>query len=78
MVWCICKCFDISHQYGQIGSLRFAQRVKLLRTTAIINKKLDSAGTERRYAKEIIELRQELALKDALSGHTRISYDELT
>jgi len=62
----------------QIGSLRFAQRVKLLRTTAIINKKLDSAGTERRYAKEIIELRQELALKDALSGHTRISYDELT
>ncbi|CAM6016210.1 unnamed protein product [Sphagnum balticum] len=61
-----------------IGSLRFAQRVKLLRTTAIINKKLDSAGTERRYAKEIIELRQELALKDALSGHTRISYDELT
>lgn len=50
----------------------------MLRTTAIINKKLDSAGTERRYAKEIIELRQELALKDALSGHTRISYDELT
>ncbi|CAK9220135.1 unnamed protein product [Sphagnum troendelagicum] len=61
-----------------IGALRFAQWVKCLKTTAVINKKLDFASTKRRYVREISDLRQELALKDALSGRMGASYNELT
>jgi len=39
--------FDISHRYMEICSQRFAQPVKFLKATAIINKKLDFASTER-------------------------------
>jgi hypothetical protein len=39
--------FDISHQYMEICSQRFAQPVKFLKATAFIHKKLDFASTER-------------------------------
>ncbi|BBN03135.1 hypothetical protein MPTK1_2g21020 [Marchantia polymorpha subsp. ruderalis] len=61
-----------------ISALRFAQRVKYLKTSAVINKKADAANTQRRYVREISELKQELALRDALTGRPSISYDELT
>ncbi|KAL2644756.1 hypothetical protein R1flu_012343 [Riccia fluitans] len=61
-----------------ISTLRFAQRVKYLKTSAIINKKPDDANIERKYVREISDLKQELALRDALTGRPSISYDDLT
>jgi hypothetical protein len=49
---------DISHRYIEICSQRFAQPVKFLKATAIINKKLDlqaPKGEHSLLAKETIE-----------------------
>ncbi|KAL3687157.1 hypothetical protein R1sor_013466 [Riccia sorocarpa] len=61
-----------------ISTLKFAQRVKYLKTNAIINRRPDAANVERKYVREISELKQELALRDALTGRPSISYDDLT
>ncbi|KAJ7533335.1 hypothetical protein O6H91_13G043700 [Diphasiastrum complanatum] len=59
----------------QISSFRFAQFVQELNTNAIINKLLDPTYTRRKYERQISDLKQELALKDALNGRTDIAYD---
>uniref|UniRef100_A0A7I4DBT2 Kinesin motor domain-containing protein n=2 Tax=Physcomitrium patens TaxID=3218 RepID=A0A7I4DBT2_PHYPA len=63
----------------QIKASRFAQRLKVLRTFSIHNKKIDCCVlNERRHAQEIANLQQELALKDALQGRPGLSFDDLT
>uniref|UniRef100_A0A7I4DH23 Kinesin motor domain-containing protein n=2 Tax=Physcomitrium patens TaxID=3218 RepID=A0A7I4DH23_PHYPA len=62
-----------------IKASRFAQRLKVLRTFSIHNKKIDCCVlNERRHAQEIANLQQELALKDALQGRPGLSFDDLT
>nr|AMS24232.1 kinesin 9A protein [Marsilea vestita] len=62
-----------------ISALRFAQRVKDLKTSAVINKVVDSALAERqKYERKIAELKKELSLHDALNGRVGISRDEIS
>ncbi|CAM6104068.1 unnamed protein product [Calypogeia fissa] len=74
----VCAWFEDFFLDETISTLRFAQRVKYLKTSAIINKKADAANNQRKYIREIAELKQELALRDALNGRQNLSYDELT
>ncbi|MCO5551732.1 hypothetical protein L7F22_005236 [Adiantum nelumboides] len=62
-----------------ISTLRFAQRVKDLKTSAVLNKVVDSVQAERQlYERKIAELKRELAFYDALNGRNGISRDDLT
>ncbi|KAG0591981.1 hypothetical protein KC19_1G215900 [Ceratodon purpureus] len=62
-----------------VNSLRFAQKVKFLKTYPFRNKKLDCAtATKRRHLQQIANLQQEVALKDALQGRPGLSFDDLT
>ncbi|MCO5570926.1 hypothetical protein L7F22_024656 [Adiantum nelumboides] len=62
-----------------ISALRFAQRVKDLKTSAVLNKVVDSVQAERQlYERKIAELKRELAFYDALNGRNGISRDDLT
>lgn len=59
-----------------ISTLSFAQRMMKVRTDASLNVKAEPAIMIKRYEQEIRELKQELAMHDALSGRNRVQYHE--
>ncbi|GBG60933.1 hypothetical protein CBR_g16055 [Chara braunii] len=59
-------------------TLKFAQRVRALTTYAVVNEKSDPATMIRRYERQIADLKQELAMRDTLTGRGRIPYDDPT
>ena len=59
-----------------ISTLSFAQRMMKVRTDASLNIKQEPAIMIKRYEQEIKELKQELAMHDALSGRNRVQYHE--
>ncbi|KAH7425222.1 hypothetical protein KP509_11G045000 [Ceratopteris richardii] len=62
-----------------ISALRFSQRVKDLKTSAVLNRVVDSIQAERQlYERKIAELKRELAFYDALNGRPGISREDLT
>jgi len=65
------------HMEETVSTLRFAARVKLIQTDAMVNESQDLALQVERYRRQIKELKQELTMRDALSGRGRISYEDL-
>lgn len=59
-----------------VSTLRFAARVKTLITDANINQRNDPTMLLRKYERQIAELKQELAMRDTLSGR-HVSYEDL-
>lgn len=59
-----------------VSTLRFAQRVRMLVTDAVINESTDPALLCRRYERRIAELKQELAMRDTFAGRGKVSYDD--
>ncbi|GAX79184.1 hypothetical protein CEUSTIGMA_g6624.t1 [Chlamydomonas eustigma] len=80
-----CKTIMIANIYGEpshvsetLSTLRFASRVRTLVTDVGVNESSDPLLLLRRYERQIKELKQELAMRDALSGRGRISYDDMS
>ncbi|KXZ54349.1 hypothetical protein GPECTOR_5g430 [Gonium pectorale] len=67
-----------SHTEETLSTLRFASRVRTLTTDLAVNESTDPALLLRRYERQIKELKAELAMRDTLSGRSRVSYDDLT
>uniref|UniRef100_A0A8C4UKI5 Kinesin-like protein n=1 Tax=Falco tinnunculus TaxID=100819 RepID=A0A8C4UKI5_FALTI len=61
-----------------LSSLRFATRMKWITTEPVLNETCDREGTVKALEKEIILLKQELAMHDSLANHSLVSYDPLT
>ncbi|KAK3249053.1 Kinesin heavy chain [Cymbomonas tetramitiformis] len=75
MIGCIWG--EQSHMEETVSTLRFASRVKTLMTDAVINERNDPTLLLRKYERQIYELKQELAMRDTLSGRGRISYNDV-
>ena len=78
MVACVWP--EAAHSEETVSTLRFASRVKLITTNPVVNEMDDPALLVRRYQRQLSELKQELAMRDAFAGRGRIDYDisELT
>ncbi|GMH37608.1 hypothetical protein BSKO_05481 [Bryopsis sp. KO-2023] len=72
-LWC-----EHRHLDELISTLRFASRVRTLVTDPVVNESTDPTLLLRKYERQINELKQELSMRDALSGRARISYDDLS
>ncbi|CAG9464407.1 unnamed protein product [Pedinophyceae sp. YPF-701] len=66
------------HLDETLGTLRFATRVRLLQTDAVVNESNDPGFLMRKYERIIRELKQELAMRDSLMGRAQVSYDDLS
>ncbi|GFR47649.1 hypothetical protein Agub_g9392 [Astrephomene gubernaculifera] len=67
-----------SHTEETLSTLRFASRVRTLTTQLAVNESSDPGLLLRRYERQIKELKAELAMRDTLSGRSRVSYDDPT
>jgi kinesin family protein 6/9 len=61
-----------------ISTLQFAMRMMKVKTEAFLNLQSDPAQLVKKYEREIRELKQELAMHDALTGRAAVGYDEYT
>ncbi len=59
-----------------ISTLQFAMRMMKVKTEAFLNLQSDPAQLLKKYEREIRELKQELAMHDALTGRAAVGYDE--
>uniref|UniRef100_A0A061SBX2 Kinesin-like protein n=1 Tax=Tetraselmis sp. GSL018 TaxID=582737 RepID=A0A061SBX2_9CHLO len=66
-----------AHLDETASTLRFASRVRLVETNAQVNESQDLSLQVERYKRQVKELKQELLMRDALSGRGRVSYDDL-
>jgi len=66
------------HGEETMSTLRFAQRVRQLQTDSVINESNDPGFLMRKYERIIRELKQELAMRDALNGRAAVGYDDMT
>ncbi|KAF5841849.1 kinesin-like protein [Dunaliella salina] len=80
-----CKTVMVANIWGEpqhleetLSTLRFASRVRTLTTELSLAESSDPALLLRRYERQIKELKQELAMRDALSGKARVNYDDLS
>ncbi|NXN11695.1 KIF9 protein, partial [Indicator maculatus] len=71
-------CGEAAHVEETLSSLRFAARMKWIRTEPVINEVCDQEETVRALEKEITLLKQELAIQDCLANRFLVSYDPLT
>ncbi|XP_027642824.2 kinesin-like protein KIF9 isoform X3 [Falco peregrinus] len=71
-------CGEAVHVEETLSSLRFATRMKWITTEPVLNETCDREGTVKALEKEIILLKQELAMHDSLANHSLVSYDPLT
>ena len=67
-----------SHLNETLSTLNFARRMMNVVNEATVNIQLDTQALLRKYAKEIKELKQELAMHNTLANRGRISYDQYT
>lgn len=56
------------HLEETISTLRFASRVRMLTTHAVVNERRDPEFLVKKYERQVANLKQELAMRDALSG----------
>ncbi|XP_055566152.1 kinesin-like protein KIF9 isoform X5 [Falco biarmicus] len=61
-------CGEAVHVEETLSSLRFATRMKWITTEPVLNETCDREGTVKALEKEIILLKQELAMHDSLAG----------
>mmetsp|Transcript_11616 Transcript_11616/g.31666 ORF Transcript_11616/g.31666 Transcript_11616/m.31666 type:complete len:760 (+) Transcript_11616:247-2526(+) len=80
-----CKTVMVANIWGEpqhleetLSTLRFASRVRTLTTELSLAESSDPTLLLRRYERQIKELKQELAMRDALSGKARVNYDDLS
>lgn len=80
-----CKTVMIANIWGEpqhieetISTLRFASRVKTLVTDVGVTESSDPVLLVRKYERQIKELKQELAMRDTLSGRGRVAYGDMT
>ncbi|XP_010117886.1 PREDICTED: kinesin-like protein KIF9, partial [Chlamydotis macqueenii] len=71
-------CGEAAHIEETLSSLRFASRMKWVTTEPVINETYDQEATVKALEKEIILLKQELAMHDALADRSLVTYDPLT
>ncbi|NXT55558.1 KIF9 protein, partial [Pluvianellus socialis] len=71
-------CGEAVHVEETLSSLRFATRMKWITTEPVINETYDREGTVKALEKEIILLKQELAMRDSLVNRSLVTYDPLT
>ncbi|NXX14909.1 KIF9 protein, partial [Podargus strigoides] len=71
-------CGEAVHIEETLSSLRFATRMKLITTEPAVNETYDQEGTVKALEKEIIHLKQELAMHDTLANRSSVTYDPLT
>ncbi|NXC74562.1 KIF9 protein, partial [Anhinga anhinga] len=71
-------CGEAVHVEETLSSLRFATRMKWITTEPVINETYDGEGTVKALEKEIILLKQELAMHDSLVNRSLVTYDPLT
>ncbi|NXL53195.1 KIF9 protein, partial [Podilymbus podiceps] len=71
-------CGEAVHVEETLSSLRFATRMKWITTEPVINETYDREGTVKALEKEIILLKQELAMHDSLVNRSSVTYDPLT
>ena len=56
------------HLEETISTLRFASRVRQLTTNAVVNERRDPEFLVKKYERQVANLKQELAMRDALNG----------
>ncbi|XP_042658187.1 kinesin-like protein KIF9 isoform X3 [Tyto alba] len=71
-------CGEAVHVEETLSSLRFATRMKWITTEPVISEAYDREGTVKALEKEIILLKQELAMHDSLVNRSLVTYDPLT
>ncbi|XP_009470742.1 PREDICTED: kinesin-like protein KIF9 [Nipponia nippon] len=71
-------CGEAVHVEETLSSLRFATRMKWITTEPVINETYDREGTVKALEKEIVLLKQELAMHDSLVNRSLVTYDPLT
>ncbi|NWH50436.1 KIF9 protein, partial [Fregata magnificens] len=71
-------CGEAVHVEETLSSLRFATRMKWITSEPVINETYDREGTVKALEKEIILLKQELAMHDSLVNRSLVTYDPLT
>ncbi|XP_074701082.1 kinesin-like protein KIF9 isoform X3 [Strix aluco] len=69
---------EAAHVEETLSSLRFATRMRWITTEPVISETYDREGTVKALEKEIILLKQELALHDSLVNRSLVTYDPLT
>uniref|UniRef100_A0A8C3BB11 Kinesin-like protein n=1 Tax=Cairina moschata TaxID=8855 RepID=A0A8C3BB11_CAIMO len=71
-------CGEALHVEETLSSLRFATRMKWITTEPVINVTCDPEETVRALEKEIVLLKQELAMHNNLANRSLVTYDPLT
>ncbi|NXI75014.1 KIF9 protein, partial [Anseranas semipalmata] len=71
-------CGEALHVEETLSSLRFATRMKWITTEPVINVTCDPEGTVKALEKEILLLKQELAMHNNLVNRSLVTYDPLT
>ncbi|XP_037705587.1 kinesin-like protein KIF9 isoform X3 [Choloepus didactylus] len=79
-----CNMVLVTNVYGEaaqleetLSSLRFASRMKLVTTEPAINEKYDAERMVKNLEKELVLLKQELAIHDSLANRTLVTYDPM-
>ncbi|XP_074166723.1 kinesin-like protein KIF9 isoform X2 [Sminthopsis crassicaudata] len=79
-----CNMVIVANVYGEatqldetLSSLRFASRMKLITTEPSINEKYDAERMVKNLEKELILLKQELAIHDSLANRAMVTYDPM-
>ncbi|XP_072509550.1 kinesin-like protein KIF9 isoform X1 [Notamacropus eugenii] len=79
-----CNMVIVANVYGDatqldetLSSLRFASRMKLITTEPAINEKYDAERMVKNLEKELILLKQELAIHDSLANRAMVTYDPM-
>jgi kinesin family protein 6/9 len=67
-----------AHIEETISTLKFATRMMRVNNEPIINEQQDPALLIKKYQKEVIDLKQELAMHDTLASRGRVQYDQYT
>ncbi|KAI1888908.1 hypothetical protein AGOR_G00173610 [Albula goreensis] len=80
-----CNTVLVANIYGEaaqieetLSTLRFASRMKCIRTVPAVNEHVDPVLQVKKLQKEIQLLKQELSIQDTLANRTGISYNKLT
>ncbi len=80
-----CKTFMVANIHGEaaqldetVSTLRFASRVMCVANDAHVNVAMDPVMQVRRLEREVRELKQELAMRDALQNRSGVTYGTLS
>uniref|UniRef100_A0A4W4HSK4 Kinesin-like protein n=1 Tax=Electrophorus electricus TaxID=8005 RepID=A0A4W4HSK4_ELEEL len=69
---------EAAHIEETLSTLRFAARMKCVRTEPSVNEHMDPALQVHRLKKEIQQLKQELSIQDTLANRAGVSYEKLS